>query len=118
MWNKIKLIFGSRKLLIINTHRYLYGGMFVMSKISSVYLNIDAFEITEVKSHCYANGRAQFKFNRNISNDRLYIHLKSKENKHMKLIYKDVEGKTQADTHIILTSINCNDGVITVNMEK
>lgn len=89
-----------------------------MPKISSVYVNIDAFEITEVKSHCYANGTAQFKFNRNISNDRLYIHLKSKENKHMKLTYKNIEGKTQADTHLILTSITCKDGVITVNMEK
>jgi hypothetical protein len=89
-----------------------------MPKVSSVYVNIDAFEITEVKSHCYENGRAQFKFNRNISNERLYIHLKSKENKHMKLIYKDIDGITQADTHLILTSINCKDGVITVNMEK
>lgn len=92
--------------------------MFIMPKISSVYVNIDAFEITEVKSHCYENGRALFEFNRNISNDRLYIHLKSKENKHMKLIYKDVEGITQADTHLVLTSITCNGGVITVNMVK
>lgn len=89
-----------------------------MPGMSLVYLNIDGFEITEVTRHYYASGRAQFKFNRNNSNDRIYTHLKSKENKHMKVIYKNEESIKRADSHLTLTSITCKDGVITVAMEK
>jgi hypothetical protein len=89
-----------------------------MPRISLVYLNIDGFEIREITRHSYQSGKAEFKFNRSNSNDRIYIHLKSKENKHMKLIYKNEKGLLRADSHLTLTSITCKDGVITVNMDK
>ena len=89
-----------------------------MSRFSLLYVNIDEFELTEVTSHCYESGKAHFKFNRNPSNERVYIHLKSKENKRMKLIYKNEKGILLADSHLTLTSITCEDGVITVNMKN
>jgi hypothetical protein len=89
-----------------------------MPIMSLVYLNIDGFEIKEITRHSYENGKAEFQFKRSDSNDRIYIHLKSKENKHMKLIYKNEKGILQADSHLTLTSITCKDGIITVNMDK
>ena len=89
-----------------------------MPRMSSVYLEIDEFEITDLTYHYYAGGKADFKFNRNTGNDRIYVHLKSKEDKRMKLIYKDENGTLQVDSHLALTSITCKDGIITVNMER
>jgi hypothetical protein len=89
-----------------------------MSRSSLLYVNIDEFELTEVTRHCYESGKANFKFNRNTSNERIYIHLKSKENKRMKLIYKNENGIVRADSHLTLTSITCKDGVITINMKN
>jgi hypothetical protein len=89
-----------------------------MPRMSSVYLEIDDFEITDVTHHYYADGKADFKFNRNTRNDRIYVHLKSKEDQRMKLIYKDENGTLQVDSHLALTSITCKDGIITVNMER
>jgi hypothetical protein len=89
-----------------------------MPIMSLVYLNIDGFEIREITHHSYENGKAEFKFNRSDRNDRIYIHLKSKENKHMKLIYKNEKGLLQVDSHLTLTSITCKKGVITVNMDR
>jgi hypothetical protein len=89
-----------------------------MPRMSLIYLNIDGFEIKEITRHSYQSGHAIFKFHRSNSNDRIYIHLKSKLNKHMKLIYKNEKGLKQADTHLALTSITCENGVITVYMEK
>jgi hypothetical protein len=89
-----------------------------MPRMSLVYLNIDGFEIREITRHSYQSGKAEFKFNRSNSNDRIYIHLKSKLNKHIKLIYKNEEGIKRADSHLTLTSITCKDGVITLYMEK
>ena len=89
-----------------------------MSKISLVYLNIDGFEIREITRHSYQDGKAEFEFKRSDRNDRIYIHLKSKENKHMKLIYKNEKGLLQVDSHLTLTYITCKDGVITVNLDK
>ncbi|ADZ09351.1 hypothetical protein Metbo_1106 [Methanobacterium lacus] len=89
-----------------------------MPRMSSVYLNIDGLEITEVTRHYYPIGKPHFKFNRNSSNDRIYTHLKSKEGKRMKLIYNDENGIKKADSLFILSSITCKDDVITVNMER
>ena len=88
-----------------------------MSRMSSVYLEIDEFKITDVTRHYYADGKAHFKFNRNTRNTRIYIHLKSKEDQRMKLIYND-ENALRVDSHLALTSITCKDGIITVNMER
>ncbi|MBZ2164592.1 hypothetical protein [Methanobacterium spitsbergense] len=89
-----------------------------MPRMSSVYLEIDEFEITDVTHHYYANGKAHFKFNRNTSNDRIYIHLKSKEDQRMKLIYNEENDTIRVDSHLTLISITCKDGIITANMEK
>ena len=86
--------------------------------MSLVFLKIDGFEINDITEHSYQGKHAVFKFNRNDSNDRICIHLKTKLNKYMKLIYKNEDDKLLADTHLVLTSITCEDGTITVNMEK
>lgn len=86
--------------------------------MSLVFLKIDGFEINDITEHSYQGKHAVFKFYRNNSNDRICIHLKTKLNKYMKLIYKNEEGTLLADTHLVLTSITCKDGTITVHMEK
>ena len=89
-----------------------------MSRSSLPYVNIDEFELNDVTRHSYESGKAHFKFKRNPSNERVFIHLKSRENHRMKLIYKNENGIIKADSHLTLTSITCKDGVITVNMKN
>lgn len=89
-----------------------------MPRSSLVFLKIDGFEIIDITEHSYQSKHAVFKFKRNDSNDKICIHLKTKVNKYMKLIYKNDDGILQADTHLVLTSVTCKDGTITVNMKK
>lgn len=89
-----------------------------MPRSSLVFLQIDGFEINDITEHSYQSKHAVFKFKRNDSNDKICIHLKTKVNKYLKLIYKNDDGVLQADTHLVLISVTCKNETITVHMEK
>ena len=81
-----------------------------------ILLRINDFLINSVSRHNYESGHAHFKFSTK-DNENMCSYLKDKLNKRIQLKYINERGKERIDRSLILTYVNCNEEVITINAE-